>query len=139
MTDSPERTDYSQEVCLASSTVARLWFIAAGHLCMGLAVLGAFLPLLPTTPFLLLAAAAYARGSRRFYNWLLGTRSFGPMIRNWREHRAVARRHKLLAIGLIVASIGSTVLFFMPHVAGKVVLSSLGVGWIAVLLRLPTR
>jgi uncharacterized membrane protein YbaN (DUF454 family) len=139
MADSTERKDYSQEVRLASSGVARLWFLAAGHLSVGLAILGAFLPLLPTTPFLLLAAACYARGSSRFYNWLLNSRGFGPVIRNWREHRAVALRHKLLAIGVITVSIGSTVFFFMPHIAGKVVLSGLGLGWIAVLLRLPAR
>jgi uncharacterized membrane protein YbaN (DUF454 family) len=135
----PDQRDYSEEVRLASNAVARLWFLGAGHLSIGLAVLGVFLPLLPTTPFLLLAAACYARGSVRFYNWLLNSRSFGPMIRNWREHRAVALRHKLLAIGVITVSIGTTVLFFMPHIAGKVVLSGLGLGWIAVLLRLPTR
>jgi uncharacterized membrane protein YbaN (DUF454 family) len=75
----------------------------------------------------------------RFYRWLLGTRTFGPMIRNWREHRSVALRHKLLAIAVIVASIGSTVLFLVPHPAGKVLLGSMGLGWIALLLRLPTR
>lgn len=131
--------DYSQEVHLASSGVARLWFLAGGHLAVGLAVLGVVLPLLPTTPFLLLAAACYARGSVRFYNWLHNTRTFGPMIRNWREHRAVTLPHKLLAIGVITVTIGTTVLFFMPHVAGKLVLSGLGLGWITVLLRLPTR
>ena len=139
MTGATEREDYSQDVRLASSGIARLWFLAVGHLSVGLAILGAVLPLVPTTPFLLLAAACYARGSSRFYYWLLNTRGFGPMIRNWREHRAVALGHKLLAIGVITVSIGSTVLFFMPHLAGKVVLSGLGLGWIAVLLRLPTR
>jgi hypothetical protein len=134
----PESQDYSDEVRLASTGVARLWFLGAGHLSVGLAVLGVFLPLLPTTPFLLLAAACYARGSVRFYNWLLNSGTFGPMIRNWREHRAVALKHKLLAIGMITLSIGTTV-FFMPHVAGKLALSGLGLGWIAVLLRLPTR
>jgi uncharacterized membrane protein YbaN (DUF454 family) len=139
MSGRPQLRDCSEEVHLAASGVVRLGFLGAGHLSVGLAVLGVFLPLLPTTPFLLLAAACYARGSVRFYDWLLNSRTFGPMIRNWREHRAVALRHKLLGIGVIVVTIGTTVLFFMPHVAGKLVLTGLGLGWIAVPLRLPTR
>jgi uncharacterized membrane protein YbaN (DUF454 family) len=139
MSSSPDPRDYSEETRLATNGVARLWFLAAGHLSVGLAVLGVFLPLLPTTPFLLLAAACYARGSVRFYNWLLNSGTFGPLIRTWREHRAMALRHKLLAIGMIAFSIGTTVVFFMPHIAGKVTLSALGLGWIVVLLRIPTR
>lgn len=139
MNGPPTGQDYSEEVRLAASGAARLWFLAAGHISLVLAVLGVVLPLLPTTPFLLLAAGCYARGSVRFYNWLLNTRSFGEMIRNWRLHRSVALRHKLMGIGVIIVSIGTTVLFFTPHPAGKVALSGLGLGWIAVMLRLPTR
>ena len=134
-----ERKDYTHEVRLARSGIARFWLLAAGHASVGLAVLGAFLPRLPTTPFLLLAAACYVRASARFYNWLLNTRTFGPMIINWRDHRSVALRHKVMAVVFILVSIGSSVLFFIPHPAGKVVVGGLGVGWIAVLLRLPTR
>ncbi|MEO8138457.1 MAG: YbaN family protein [Gemmatimonadota bacterium] len=131
--------DFSGEVRLARSGVARFWLLAAGHLSVGLAVLGAFLPLLPTTPFLLLAAACYVRGSVRFYNWLLNRPTFGPMIRNWREHRAVAPRHKAIAILFIVVSIGTSVAFFIPHPVGKVAVGGMGLGWIAMMLRLPTR
>lgn len=134
-----EPKDYTHEVRLARSGIARFWLLAAGHLSVGLAVLGAFLPLLPTTPFLLLAAACYVRASARFYNWLLNTRTFGPMIINWRDHRAMAVRHKAMAIGFIAVSIGVTVLFFMPHPAGQVALGGMGVGWITLLLRMPTR
>jgi uncharacterized membrane protein YbaN (DUF454 family) len=134
-----DQRDFSGEVRLARSGVARFWLLAAGHLSVGLAVLGAFLPLLPTTPFLLLATACYMRGSARFYNWLLNRPTFGPMIRNWREHRAVAPRHKALAILFILLSVGSSIAFFIPHPVGKVAVGGLGLGWIAVMLRLPTR
>ena len=133
------KKDYSHELRLVQNGAVRFWLLAAGPLSVGLAVLGAFLPLLPTTPFLLLAAACYVRASARFYNWLLNTRTFGPMIINWRDHRAMAVRHKVVAIGFIAVSIGVTVLFFMPHPAGQVALSGMGVGWIALLLRMPTR
>ena len=114
-----------------------LW--TTGTIALILGIAGAFLPVLPTTPFILLAAACYVRASARFYNWLLNTRTFGPMIINWRDHRAMALRHKVMAIGFIAVSIGVTVLFFMPHPAGQVALSGMGVGWIALLLRMPTR
>jgi hypothetical protein len=105
---------------LARSGLVRLSLMAAGQVSLGLALLGAFLPLLPTTPFLLLAATCYMRGSARFYNWLLNTPTFGPLIRNWREQRAVAPRHKVLAILFILVSTGSSVAFFIPHPVGKV-------------------
>lgn len=131
--------DYSTEVRLAGNSVARFWYLAGGHLSVALAILGVFLPLLPTTPFLLLAAACYARGSAHFYNWLLNNRTFGPIIVNWRLHRSVALRHKVMAILIIVLSIGSSVLFFVPNLYGKIILSLLGLGWVVVMLRLPTR
>jgi uncharacterized protein len=130
--------DYGQEARLAASRVARFWYLAAGHLSVGLAILGVFLPLLPTTPFLLLAAGCYARGSVRFYNWLLNSPTFGPIIHNWREHRSVALKHKLTAIALIVVSIGASVAF-IPNLYGRVIVGALGLGWIVVMLRLPTR
>lgn len=133
------KRDFSHEVRLVASGPVRLWLLGVGHLSVGLAVLGAFLPLLPTTPFLLLAAACYVRASVRFYNWLLNTRTFGPMIVNWREHRSVAPRHKAMAVFFILVTIGSSVVFFIPHIVGKVLISGMGIGWIAVLLRLPTR
>ncbi len=139
MSGNTQPKDYSAEVRLAGNGIARFWYLSAGHLCVGLAVLGVFLPLLPTTPFLLLAAGCYARGSVRFYNWLLNSGWFGPMIRNWREHRSVAPRHKVMAIAVIVLSIGSSVVFFVPNIYGKLSLSLLGLGWIVVMLRLPTR
>jgi len=131
--------DYSAEVHLHRSGMVRFWLLAAGHVSVGLAILGAFLPLLPTTPFLLLAAACYVRASARFYNWLLNTGTFGPMIRNWREHRAIAPRHKALAIGFIVTSIGATVIFAVSHPAGQLALAGMGLGWVIVLLRIPSR
>ncbi|MDH4131022.1 MAG: YbaN family protein [Gemmatimonadota bacterium] len=131
--------DYSAEVRPHRSGVVRLWLLGVGHLSVGLAILGAFLPLLPTTPFLLLAAACYLRASARFYNWLLNAETFGPMIRNWREHRVMAPRHKALAICFIVVSIGATVVFAVSHPAGQVALAGMGLGWVIVLLRIPSR
>jgi uncharacterized membrane protein YbaN (DUF454 family) len=74
-----------------------LW-IALAYLALGLGVLGVFLPGLPTTPFVLLAAWAAARSSRRLHQWLLDHRLFGPMVRDWQARGAVSRRAKRTAV-----------------------------------------
>ncbi|MCB1561856.1 MAG: DUF454 family protein [Xanthomonadales bacterium] len=74
-----------------------LWLLLA-LLALGLAVLGVILPGLPTTPFVLLAAYASARGSKRLQGWLHSHRLFGPMIRDWECHGAVSRRAKCFAV-----------------------------------------
>ena len=73
---------------------------------VGLGVLGAFLPLLPTTPFLLLAAACFVRSSRRFYLWLVNHKHLGPWIRDYLEGNGIPLKGKVYAIGLMWASIG---------------------------------
>ena len=73
-----------------------LW-AGAGGLALALGIAGIFLPLLPTTPFVLLAAFCFSRGSARVERWLLEHRRFGPMVRDWRAHRAVPLRAKQLA------------------------------------------
>ena len=68
---------------------------------LALGIIGAFLPVMPTVPFVLLSAFAAARGSRRLHAWLLAHRQFGPMIRDWEREGAVSRRAKRLAIGMM--------------------------------------
>ena len=77
--------------------LTRNLLIVGGTLCVALATLGLFLPVLPTTPFLLLAAVCYACSSERFYYWLLSNRWFGAYIRNYRDSLASLRsRHVLV-------------------------------------------
>jgi len=73
-----------------------LWF-ALGSVSLGLGVLGIFLPLLPTTPFVLLAAFFFSRSSPAVHDWLLAHKTFGPAIRDWRDNRAISRRGKTAA------------------------------------------
>ena len=88
----------------------RIVLIVAGTVSLGLGIIGIVLPLLPTTPFLLLTAACYARSSERFYNWLLNNKMFGNFIRNYREGRGIPVRVKILSIALLwIAIIYSTI------------------------------
>ena len=73
--------------------------VGFGLLCVALGVIGAFLPVMPTVPFLLLALWAFARSSDRLHAWLLNHPRFGPPLRNWQEHGAIPARAKLLSVG----------------------------------------
>jgi uncharacterized membrane protein YbaN (DUF454 family) len=82
----------------------RIVFLALGWLFVGLGVIGAFLPVMPTTPFLLLAVACFARSSPRLESWLMNHRQFGPPLRDWRERGAISLKAKATAISLMALS-----------------------------------
>lgn len=88
------------------SHLARPLWTAAGVAALALALIGVFLPLLPTTPFVLLAAACFAQSSPRLHDWLLRHPVFGPAIRDWRDHRAIPRKGKIAAIVAMTAAFG---------------------------------
>lgn len=81
---------------------AILWLVGAIALVLGL--IGAVLPVMPTTPFILVTAACWGRASPRFHRWLHRHRFFGPMVRNWEERRAIPRRAKYLAWSMMTLS-----------------------------------
>ncbi len=114
-------------------------FIVAGTVCVGLGMLGLFLPLLPTTPFLLLAAACYARGSQRFYDWLLANRTFGPLIHEWHQHRVIPYRTKLSAIALMLLTLGVSITLFVEPPLLKLLLAATGLALAIWMYRLPSR
>lgn len=84
--------------------MGRWVYAALAYLFTGLALVGVFVPGLPTVPFLLLAAWAAARGSKRLHDWLYEHPRFGAALVEWEQERAVSRRSKILAIGLMAAS-----------------------------------
>lgn len=122
---------------LVSSGVLRVLLMVAGLACTGLAVVGIFLPLLPTVPLLLLAAACFARSSERFHSWLLGHRQLGPMIRGFLEGRGIPLRAKLTSIALLWIVIPVSVLFFIPYLWVDILLIVIALGVTIYLLRLP--
>jgi uncharacterized membrane protein YbaN (DUF454 family) len=86
----------------------KILLIFMGSFLVALGVLGMFLPVLPTTPFLLLAATCYARSSEKFYHWLLHNQWFGKYIRNYREGKGIPLKQKIFTILLLWLTIGST-------------------------------
>lgn len=99
---------------------------------------GIVLPLLPTTPFLLLAAVCYARSSERWYRWLLTNRWFGSYIRNWHEGRGIPMKTKILSILFLILTIGYSAAVVVPFFIGKVALIIVAVCVSVHILSIPT-
>jgi len=92
----------------------RALLIAAGLLCVALATAGVFLPILPTTPFLLLAAACFARSSERLYLWLHENRWFGPFLTRYRAGLGIPLLSKLMIITLLWVTLAASAFLAMP-------------------------
>jgi uncharacterized membrane protein YbaN (DUF454 family) len=88
----------------------RSFFITAGSISLGIGFIGIFLPLLPTTPFILLAAACYYKGSKSLNQWLLNNRLFGSFVRNYMERKGISVRSKIFALAFLWATISYTTL-----------------------------
>lgn len=133
------KTDYSHHVEKHANPGMRIAFVALGCLCVALGVAGAFLPLLPTTPFMLLAAACFARASTRFYNWLLNTRAFGPSILEWRLHRSIPYRVKLIAITMMALTLSISVIWVIEEPWLQALCAALGMLLAVWMYRIPSR
>ncbi|MDX8384999.1 MAG: YbaN family protein [Gallionella sp.] len=138
-TKSIERRDYSHEVRKHRFLWVRLVFAALGTLFLLLGIIGIFMPILPTTPFLLLATACYARSSRRFYNWLMNHPAFGPLIVDWRTYRSIPWRAKQMAIAMVILTFSSSILFFVKGGWLQLALTFFGLMLLAWLYQVPSR
>lgn len=103
----------------------RIFFLAVGWLSFALGIVGVFLPILPTTPFMILAAACFDRGSPRFHSWLLNHNVFGPPIQDWKRNRAIHPRYKVIAGLTMGASIVLVCLTEKIPFAGKITYAAL--------------
>ena len=120
------------------SSSLRVIHIILGSLCVVLALIGTVAPVLPTTPFLLLAAYFYARSSQRFYTWLTTNRWFGQYIRNYREGRGLPLLHKVITIALVWLSIGSAALLVVSSWWMRAILVIIALGVTLHLARIKT-
>jgi hypothetical protein len=121
-----------------TSPLVRALLIVLGMLSLGVGLVGVFIPVLPTTPFLLLAAACFARGSERIYDWMIGNRLFGSYLRNYREGNGLPMRAKLISATILWAAIMVSVLLFVDEAWIRVVLIIVAVVVSAHILTLKT-
>ncbi|MBC2666186.1 YbaN family protein [Novosphingobium flavum] len=111
--------------------LTRPFWLAAGLLALGTGIVGIVLPLLPTVPFLLLAAFCFARSHPVWEQRLLDHPTYGPPLRQWRERRAIPRRAKLAALTAMAASVAlSAALVGLPWVLAPLLICSASGWWI---------
>ncbi len=134
-----ERQDFGHEVRKHKSLLIRWVFAVLGVVFVVLGVAGIFLPVLPTTPFLLLAAACFARASTRIYNWLLNHSLLGPIVLEWRRHRSMPYRAKRMALALILVSFSVSILFFVPYWQAQLAMGLTGAAVFVWIWRIPSR
>ena len=116
----------------------RYMLLAFGWISLGLGTLGLMLPILPTTPFVLLAAACFLRSSERLHSWLVAHPVFGKQIIDYLDGKGLKRKTKFVAISTLWASIIASAIFFVPFLIADMAMILVAVGVTVYLLRLPT-
>jgi uncharacterized membrane protein YbaN (DUF454 family) len=119
--------------------VVRALLIVAGTICLALGAIGIFLPILPTTPFLLLSAACYMRSSERLHNWLINNRWFGEYIKNYQSGKGIPLKTKIIALSFLwLAILYSTFFVVNEIIFAQIALLIIAAGVSLHLIRLPT-
>ena len=128
----------SDLLSLHDSPIVRAIYLSVGFLALLLGIIGAFLPVLPTTPFILLAAACFARGSEHFHRKLLENRIAGPIIIEWQMYRSIPRQVKRWVYFLMAISFSSSMII-VPEVWQKIMLLMIGLILGFFIWRIPVR
>ena len=102
-------------------------FVLAGWISLGLGLIGAFLPVLPTTPLVILAAYFFSKGSARLHRWLVSRPYLGNMILEWERHHVIRMRAKIMSTVVIIPLFAYTLIYVQVHPAVKVVVALIGV------------
>ena len=106
----------------------RIIFISLGFFFIVLGALGVFLPILPTTPFILISAALFVRSSDKFYRWLLSNRIFGKYIKNYRQGKGIPLRIKVFAITLLWVTISLSAFLAVEIIYVRIILLLIAIG-----------
>jgi uncharacterized protein len=121
------------------SPLVRAVFFVIGACAFVAGVAGIFLPLIPATPFFILAAACFARAYRPFHEWMLAHRVIGPMLREWHHHRSIPHRTKMVAIVTMLLSFGSSIYFVVQPRWLQVALALFAIALATWMYRIPSR
>jgi uncharacterized membrane protein YbaN (DUF454 family) len=106
----------------------KILLIIAGTFFIGMGIVGIFVPMLPTTPFLLISVALYARSSKRFYDWLINNKFLGIYIKNYREGKGIPLKIKIFAITLLWITIGCSTFFAVDIFWVRMILGIIAIG-----------
>ena len=121
-----------------SGKMMRGVYIVVGTIALIIGAIGLFLPVIPTTPLVILAAACYYRGSDRLHNWILSSRWFGETVKNYQAGRGLTRDTKVRAISMMWAMILVSAWFFVSNLFVRVAMIGVAMGVTVYLVRLPT-
>ena len=119
---------YNDDMTTISDQLKQQVFVIAGTISLLLGIIGIIVPVLPTTPFLLLAAFCFIRGSNRLYTALLNNRFIGTYIRNYMEGRGMSRRMKIWTLSMLWVAISFTVFFASDSLVVKIILAVVLIG-----------
>lgn len=122
MDNAKKENEFQRKKGKARGKLVKGLYFTAGTICLILGIIGIVLPILPTTPFLLLAAACYARSSDKFYNWLINNRILGAYIRNYREGKGMPIKVKLFTLSLLWITMLITIFIFIQILWIQIVL-----------------
>ena len=127
------------KVRLSKFFLIRVMWIFLGSLFVTLGTIGVLVPGLPTTVFLIIAAACYIRSSEKLYNWLISNKTFGPLIKDYREGKGMPKKAKVLALSMITIFAGSSSIFLIDNPPIQILVGILGIiGFWYVGFRVPT-
>lgn len=132
-------TEPCEELHLSRSRVLRRIYVAAGFIALAVGLIGLLLPVFPTSPFVLLAAALFARGSERFYRWLLNNPYCGQQIRSWRNNEGLTIRMKLLITLAIAGTMTISTVVFVPYMPVKLILFLIAIAVSVYIWKQPTK
>lgn len=130
--------EHMSQQAVKGNRLKKAAFTILGTIFVGIAAVGIVLPILPTTPFLLLAAACYLKGSEKMHHWLLTNRIFGSYIRNYKEGKGMSPKAKIFTLTLLWATILISTVCFTDLVVIQVVLLVVCIGVTAHLVKIPT-
>ena len=122
----------------SSNPIIRILWVVLGSFFVVIGGIGVVVPGLPTTLFLILAAACYIRSSQRLYDWLINNKTFGPYLRDYREGKGIPKRAKVLAVSMIIVFVSYAVFFGIESLNLKIAAGILGIaGLLYVLFKVP--